>query len=93
MTRFGGADAGTPSVNPVPEAVVEADERQEPRAAMVKRNRREVIVKERMLESLAGDATRDELAEVRRHRDTVAAVPAREERVVQAGRRAAFDLG
>src|SRR5215467_7248397 len=78
----GVAGASTGSVNPVLKAVVEPDDRQEPRAAMVKRNRRKVIVKERMLESLARDAPRDETAKVGGHRDAVSRVATRIKRVV-----------
>src|SRR5207253_1487759 len=52
------------SAHPVEQAVIEADNRQEPRAAIVKRNRGEVIVEQRVLEVLAGHPPRDEAPEV-----------------------------
>src|SRR5262249_34545235 len=64
------------STKKVEEAIVRADERQEPRAAVVKRNRREAIVDERMLDQFAGDAPRHDLPERGRHRDAVSAVAA-----------------
>src|SRR5580765_6255719 len=72
------------SADPVEPAVIEADEWKEPRAAIVKRNRIEVIVEERMLERFAGDAPGDQASQVRRHRHAVAAVAARIEDVVHA---------
>src|SRR5436190_21006041 len=74
------------SADPVEPAVIEADEWKEPRAAIVKRNRIEVIVEERMLERFAGDAPGNQASQVRLHRHAVAAVAARIEHVVHTAR-------
>src|SRR3989441_12504976 len=70
-------------VHEIAKSIVRADERQEPRPAVVERDRREQVVEERMLDRFAGHAPRHELAQIGRHRDAVSAVAAGEIHAVQ----------
>src|SRR5436190_3572637 len=74
------------SADPVEPAVIQADEWKEPRAAIVKRNRIEVVVEEGMVDRFAGDTTGDQASQVCGHRHAVSAVAAGIEHVVHAAR-------
>src|SRR3989475_3007395 len=83
IARMCAAENSRELANRISQFVVRADQRQEPRTAVVERDRGKAIVHERVIDRLTCDAPGDERAERRCHRDPMTAVASSVIHIVQ----------